>query len=109
MKKPKKPSVASTIWSRVQYESDSDSSSRSGSSESEQSSSSSTRSSSEGSETESESPSESEDASDSSSSRNRRIKRVVRPGFRGGTILQKVNHRTPMKITMPNDKLRSRR
>lgn len=106
MKKPKKPTVASTIWSRVNYESESDSSSRSGSSESEQSSCSSTRSSSEGSETES----ESEDPSDSSSSRSKkRVRRVVRPGFRGGTILRKVNHRTPLKITMPNDKIRSRR
>lgn len=109
MKKPKKPTVASTIWSRVSYESESDSSSRSRLSESEQSSSSST-SSSEGSETESESASESEEPSDSSSSRSkRRVRRVVRPGFRGGTILRKVNHRTPLKITMPNDKIRSRK
>lgn len=106
VKKPKKPTVASTIWSRVHYESDS--STRSDSSETEESSSNATKSSSEESETDSETGSESEEQSDSSSSHGKkRARRVVRPGFQGGNLLEKVNHRTPLKITMANDKIKS--
>ncbi|KAJ8934164.1 hypothetical protein NQ314_013546 [Rhamnusium bicolor] len=91
IKTQKKPAVASTIWSRVQRQSDSESSSESDSSKSEETSSS------------EESDSNSED--DSSSSM-RGTKRVERPGFRevsSRRFREKVDYRSPLKITMTND------
>lgn len=37
--------------------------------------------------------------------RRRKNSRVIRPGFQGSTRLDKVNYRTPLKITMTNDKI----
>ncbi|KAJ8917758.1 hypothetical protein NQ315_005209 [Exocentrus adspersus] len=97
IKTQKKPTVASTIWSRVQpqsdeseSDSDSESSSESDSSKSEEDSSS----------------SESESADDSSSSSSS-VKQVSRPGFRNASRLaDKVDYRSPLKITMTNDRFK---
>lgn len=96
IKTQKKPAVASTIWSRVQTQSESESDSGS-SSESESSKSEEESSSSE----ESESESENGDSSSSNSS----VKRVSRPGFRDASrkLSEKVDYRSPLKITMTND------
>ncbi|KAG5872704.1 hypothetical protein JTB14_008798 [Gonioctena quinquepunctata] len=96
VKTQKKPAVASTIWSRVQRHSESASSSES---ESESESSDSESESSSSSE-----ESESDSGSDSSKSE-RGQKRIERPGFTGN-IISRINQRSPLKITMKNDRFR---
>ncbi|KAJ8938877.1 hypothetical protein NQ318_016081 [Aromia moschata] len=97
IKTQRRPTVASTIWSRVQKASESSSDSEgSESSWSEESSSSSTSSSSSSSE---DSNSKSEKESSSS------VKKMDRPGFRKASrkIYERIGHRSPLKITMAND------
>lgn len=103
---PQKPTVASTIWSKVSKPSASEDSSSDSESESASEDSSSEVSSSSDS-------SDSDGGSDSSSSRSsdRRIsaRNPDRPGFDKSRLSQKVNHKSPLKITTTNEHFRQRK
>lgn len=103
---PKKPTVASTIWSKVSKSSASEDSSSDSESGSASDSSSELSSS-------SDSGSDSEGGSDSSSSRSshRKIsaRNPDRPGFDKSRLSQKVNHKSPLKITTTNEHFRQRK
>nr|XP_023023932.1 nuclear cap-binding protein subunit 3-like [Leptinotarsa decemlineata] len=97
VKTQKKPTVASTIWSRVQHNSDSGTSSDSDSESSESISDSSSSSEDSGSESDSE--------SESSSDTGRKRRKIERPGFSSNSV-PKINQKSPLKITMTNDRFR---
>ncbi|XP_030761719.1 nuclear cap-binding protein subunit 3-like [Sitophilus oryzae] len=99
IKTQKKPTVASTIWSRVKQSSDSNESSSE--SESEEGSDNSSSS--------SESESESESGDSSSDASRKRSRNPDRPGFDKSRLSQKLDHKSPLKITMPNDRYRNRK
>ncbi|KAF7277954.1 uncharacterized protein LOC143199948 [Rhynchophorus ferrugineus] len=97
IKTQKTPTVASTIWSKVKRSSDSRSSSESESAASSSSS-----------ESESESE-ESDEESDSSDSSRKRARNPDRPGFDKTRLSRKLEHKSPLKITMANDRYRNRK
>jgi len=101
IKTPQKPTVASTIWSKVKKSSESEySSSESNSEESENSSSS------------SESESESDESDDDDSSTDSSIKPARnpdRPGFDKSRLAPKNEHHSPLKITMTNEHYNKRK
>lgn len=102
IKTQKKPAVASTIWSKVRKSSESE---RSSSEQSESNSSTSSSSSSSDSESE-----ESDDnQSDSSESSQKRSRNPDRPGFDKKRLTQKLEHKSPLKITMANDHYKKHR
>ncbi|XP_066140672.1 nuclear cap-binding protein subunit 3-like [Euwallacea fornicatus] len=102
---PRKPTVASTIWSKVTKNTPEKSSSESDSSESESSSEESSSSS-------DRSVSEDSDAESDSSGRSAmRIKarNPDRPGFDRSRLSHKVDHKSPLKITTANEHFKQRK
>ncbi|XP_050310727.1 nuclear cap-binding protein subunit 3-like [Anthonomus grandis grandis] len=98
---PRRPAVASTIWSKVKRSESSQSDSSESESESESSSSSSSSS--------SDSESGSESSSSKSSERRIRARNPDRPGFDKSRLSAKVDHKSPLKITTKNEHFKQKK